>query len=361
MSGTASAAWFIIRSSVPPSRAGDVGIPAGRSEMSRINRRDFLKITAAAGAAGSILPVSSAAGRAVTGGSMKDAPVVISTWNHGIPANEAAWDVLSAGGTALDAVEAGVRVPEGDPEVTSVGYGGYPDEDCRVTLDACIMGPDGNCGSVAFVEGYRHPISIARRVMEQTDHDMIVGEGAEEFARRHGFEKTELLTEKSRRKYMEWKAGMSEKDDWLAPESNHDTIGMVALDAGGDLAGACTTSGLAFKIHGRVGDSPIIGAGMYVDNEVGAAAATGRGEAVIRVCGSFLVVEYMRMGRSPGEACRLALERIVDKHGGRTDFQVGFVALSRGGEAAGVSLVEGFEYALAWEGRNELHKAEHII
>ncbi|HSG28281.1 MAG TPA: isoaspartyl peptidase/L-asparaginase, partial [Candidatus Krumholzibacterium sp.] len=174
--------------------------------MSDINRRDFLKMTAAAGAAGSMVPLGSAFGSPGAGGRMKDNPIVISTWKHGIPANEAAWKVLSSGGSSLDAVEAGVKVPEGDPEVTSVGYGGYPDEDCHVTLDACIMGPDGNCGSVAFIEGYKHPISIARKVMEETDHDMIVGEGAEEFARRHGFEKVDLLTEKSRAKYIEWKA-----------------------------------------------------------------------------------------------------------------------------------------------------------
>ncbi|MCK4539241.1 MAG: isoaspartyl peptidase/L-asparaginase [Candidatus Krumholzibacteria bacterium] len=329
--------------------------------MSEISRRSFIKMSAALGAAGSIVPLGSALGKTGSEKMMKDNPIAISTWKHGVPANDAAWKVLSSGGSALDAVEQGVRVPEGDPEVTSVGYGGYPDEDCRVTLDACIMGPDGTTGSVAFVEGYKHPISIARKVMEETDHDMIVGEGAEEFARKHGFKKVDLLTEKARSGWLKWKAKMSDDDDWLPRKENHDTIGMLALDAKGQLAGACTTSGLAFKIHGRVGDSPIIGAGMYVDNEVGAVAATGRGEAVIRVCGSFLVVELMRQGMSPQEACREALERIVEKHGGKTDFQVGFVALSRGGEHGAMSLVKGFEYALAVDGRNELFKAEYII
>lgn len=331
--------------------------------MARFSRRNFLKISAALGAAGGISPFRSLFGGLLgaEAAGNGDIPLVISTWKHGIPANDAAWEFLSAGGSALDAVEAGVRVPEGDPEVMSVGYGGLPDEDCRVTLDACIMGPDGNCGSVACVEGYKHPISIARKVMEETDHDMLVGHGAEEFARRHGFPREDLLTDKARSAWLKWKAGMSDKDDWLPPSENHDTIGMVAIDSSGNLAGACTTSGLAFKIHGRVGDSPIIGAGMYVDNEAGAAAATGRGEAVIKICGSFLVVEYMRQGLAPADACRKALERIVSNNGGKVDFQVGFVAVNKKGEHGAFSLVKGFEYALAAGGRNELIASEYIL
>lgn len=335
-----------------------------------LSRRHFLKISVAFGAIAGLLPGRSiiaaltgkragARASALAGGAR--GPVVISTWKHGVPANDAAWKVLSGGGTALDAVEAGVRVPEGDPEVTSVGYGGLPDEDCRVTLDACIMGPDGNAGSVAFVEGYKHPISIARRVMADTDHVMIVGDGAEEFARKTGFPREELLTEKAREAWHKWKAGLSEKDDWFPPEENHDTIGMVALDDAGDLAGACTTSGLAFKIHGRVGDSPIIGAGMYVDNDVGAVAATGRGEAVTKTCGSFLVVELMRQGLSPQDACRKALERIIEKHGGKPDFQVGYVAVNRKGEIGALSIQAGFQYALCVDGKNELLDAEHLL
>lgn len=329
--------------------------------MSKYTRRGFLQVSAALTAAGGLLPVARLFGRPSPARGGAPGPVVISTWNHGLPANEAAWKVLAAGGSALDAVEAGVRVPEGDPAVTSVGYGGYPDEDCRVTLDACIMGPDGNCGSVAFVEGCKHPITLARKVMEETDHAMIVGDGAEEFARRMGFPREDLLTENARQGWLKWKAGMSDRDDWLPAKENHDTIGMVALDANGDLAGACTTSGLAFKIHGRVGDSPIIGAGMYVDNEVGAAAATGRGEAVIRTCGSFLVVENMRRGMSPPEAIRDALERIVRSHGGSVDFQVGFVAVSKTGETGALGLTSGFEYAIADGSGNELRAAEYIL
>lgn len=328
--------------------------------MAGFTRRTFLKMSAALGAAGGLIPVDRLlAGPAAE--NTKGAPVVISTWKHGVPANAAAWNILSSGGTALDAVEAGVQVPEADPDVRSVGFGGLPDEDCRVTLDACIMGPDGNCGSTAFVEGYMHPISIARKVMEDTDHVMIVGQGAEEFARRVGFGREDLLTEEARKSWVKWKSGMGDGDDWFpGGEENHDTIGMVVLDAAGDLAGACTTSGLAWKIHGRVGDSPIIGAGMYVDNEVGAAAATGRGEAVIKTCGSFLVVENMRRGMSPEKACKAALERIFRKHGGKVDFQVGYIAVNTKGETGAFSLTEGFEYALARDGNNELIKSGHL-
>ncbi len=334
-------------------------------EVGMLTRRHFLKVSAALGAIGGFLPVRSLLG-AVSGGRSRPGtggkrPVVISTWKHGVAANEAAWNVLSGGGSALGAVEAGVMVPEADPEIMSVGYGGLPDEDCRVTLDACIMGPDGNAGSVAFVQGYKHPISIARKVMEETDHVMIVGAGAAEFARKHGFSKEELLTEEARKRWIEWKASMSERDDWLPPEEDHDTIGMVALDGSGDLAGACTTSGLAFKIHGRVGDSPIIGSGMYVDNEVGAAAATGRGEAVIKTCGSFLVVQLMRQGLSPQKACKKALERIIRKSGGRPEFQVAYIAVNRDGEIGALSLQKGFQYALYDDGENRLIDSEYLL
>jgi L-asparaginase/N4-(beta-N-acetylglucosaminyl)-L-asparaginase len=329
--------------------------------MAGLTRRTFLKMSAAFGAAGGLLPAGRLFSRKA-GAKGRGGPVVISTWPHGMAANEEAWRILSKGGDALDAVEAGVMVPEADPEVRSVGYGGLPDEECRVTLDACIMGPDGNCGSTAFVEGYKHPISIARRVMEDTDHVMIVGRGAEEFARRIGFKRGDLLTDEARKAWIKWKSGMSSRDDWFpGSEDDHDTIGMVAMDASGNLAGACTTSGLAFKIHGRVGDSPIIGSGMYVDNEVGAAAATGRGEAVIKTCGSFLVVENMRRGMNPEKACRSALERIASRHGGKVDFQVGYIAVNKRGETGAFSLTEGFSYALAGESGNELLKSNHLF
>ncbi len=289
----------------------------------------------------------------VSGG--RKTPIVLSTWKHGIAANEAAWEVLTCGGSALDAVEAGVRVTESDPGVRSVGYGGYPDEECVVTLDASIMGPDGNAGAVAFMRGYKHPVSVARAVMEKTRHVMLAGEGAEEFADRQGFEREELLTDESRKRWLKWHEKKS--GDRAFPEDSHDTIGMVAMDARGDLAGACTTSGLAFRMHGRVGDSPVIGAGLYVDNEVGAASATGRGEAIMKVPGSFLAVELMRGGNPPEKACRMALERIIEKHGGTTDFQAAIVAVNRSGEAGAYSVREGFEYALAADGKNELLKS----
>ncbi|MCK4548338.1 MAG: N(4)-(beta-N-acetylglucosaminyl)-L-asparaginase, partial [Candidatus Eisenbacteria sp.] len=286
--------------------------------------------------------------------------VVIATWKHGRAAGRGAWDILASGGSALDAVENGVNVSESDPDVTSVGYGGLPDEDGRVTLDACIMGPDGRAGAVACIEGFRNPSSVARKVMEYTDHVLIVDEGARRFARSFGFREENLLTDKARERWLKWKMGMSSSDDWLGRE-NHDTVGVLALDGNGDLAGACSTSGLAFKIHGRVGDSPLIGAGLYVDNKIGAAAATGKGEAVIKIAGSFLVVEFMRMGASAQEACEKALDRMIHHYHGVTDFQNCFIAVSRDGEIGAASLREGFEYSV-WSGNAErFEEAPHVI
>jgi N4-(beta-N-acetylglucosaminyl)-L-asparaginase len=271
-------------------------------------------------------------------------PIVISTWNFGLAANAEAWKILSAGGRALDAVEAGAKVPEADPAENSVGYGGLPDRDGHVTLDACIMDENGNCGSVAFLEHIMHPISVARAVMEKTPHVMLVGEGALKFALANGFKKKKLLTQQSETAWKEWTKKSQYKP--VINSENHDTIGIVALDAHGKLSGACTTSGLAYKMHGRVGDSPIIGAGMYVDNEIGAAAATGMGEEVIRIVGCHLVVELMRQGNSPQRACELAVDRVLKKSGSRAkDVQVGFLALNTNGEYGAFSLQKGFSYA----------------
>lgn len=274
-------------------------------------------------------------------------PIVVSTWDHGLPANEAAWGVLSGGGPALDAVEAGVRVVESDPAVTTVGYGGRPDRAGHVTLDACIMDERGDCGSVAFLEHIKNPISVARQVMEKTPHVMLVGEGALAFALANGFERENLLTPDSE---AAWRAWLAENPEEAAKAEinveNHDTISMLALDADGNLSGACTTSGAAWKMHGRVGDSPIIGAGLYVDNEVGGACATGWGEAVIRVVGSHLVVEFMRQGHTPEEACRLAVERVIAKNPDYRDIQVGFLALNRDGVYGGYCIQPGFTYAV---------------
>jgi isoaspartyl peptidase/L-asparaginase-like protein (Ntn-hydrolase superfamily) len=319
-----------------------------------MDRRKFIKSSIFASAvisAGTFAGISCAK-------KLKGNPTVISTWKHGLKANDGAVKALLNGGTALDAVEQGVMVSEADPEVNSVGYGGLPDENGTVTLDACIMDWKGNAGSVGAIENIMHPISVARLVMERTDHVMIVGEGAKRFAIAQGFQEMNLLTEDSRKRWLEWKESHSEKDDW-GPQpkellETHDTISMLALDQDGNLSGACTTSGLFGKIHGRVGDSPIIGAGMYCDGEVGAAGATGRGEEVIKVCGSFSIVEMMRQGRTPQEAVDEALRRLAKKYDNRPNFQVAYIAIRKDGEIAAGSLRPGFQYALYRAGKNEL-------
>ncbi|WP_293914985.1 MULTISPECIES: N(4)-(beta-N-acetylglucosaminyl)-L-asparaginase [unclassified Sphingobacterium] len=302
-------------------------------------------------------------------------PIVISTWDFGIAANQAAWEVLSKKGKAIDAVEQGVRVPEADLKNMTVGKGGYPDRDGNVTLDACIMDSEGNCGSVAALEHIAHPISVARLVMEKTPHVMLVGEGALQFALEQGLEKENLLTPEGEKAWKEWlkekkyKPVMNIENKGFAAERlpgnqyNHDTIGMLALDSDGNLAGACTTSGMAFKMHGRVGDSPIIGAGLYVDNEIGGATSTGVGEEVIRTVGSFLVVELMRQGYSPEAACKEAVERIIKKKPQTAkEIQVGFLALNKKGEYGSYALQNGFSYAVCTEEKQDLLiKGKHIF
>ncbi len=283
-------------------------------------------------------------------------PVVLSTWRNGIQANESAWRVLNEKGKALDAVEQGVRVQEADPNDQSVGFGGRPDRDGFVTLDACIMDHEYNCGSVAFVQGIKHPITLARAVMEKTPHIMLVGKGAEDFAASIGMNRENLLTDAAEESWLNWLKDSEYKP--IANIENHDTIGMIALDAHGNLAGACTTSGMAFKMHGRVGDSPIIGAGLYVDNEIGAATATGHGEEVIRVAGCHLVVELMRQGFSPQLACEEAVRRIMHKIEIRKkdprDLQVGFLALNKQGEFGAYCIQGGFNYAVYDQEGNRL-------
>jgi N4-(beta-N-acetylglucosaminyl)-L-asparaginase len=284
-------------------------------------------------------------------------PIVLSTWNFGLQANVEAWKILSKGGRALDAVEAGARVPEGDPNETSVGLGGLPDRDGRVTLDACIMDEFGNCGSVAFLEHIVHPISVARRVMEKTPHVMLAGEGALQFALANGFKKERLLTKESEKVWKEWLKKAEYKP--VANIENHDTIGIISLDSAGNLSGACTTSGMAFKMRGRIGDSPIIGAGLYVDNEIGAATATGVGEEVIKIVGCHLVVELMRQGNSPEDACRLAVERIAAKSPEKAkQVQVGFLALNKNGEYGAYCLQKGFTYAVHNAAGNSLYNGK---
>jgi N4-(beta-N-acetylglucosaminyl)-L-asparaginase len=290
-------------------------------------------------------------------------PVVISTWDEGLAANRGAWEILGRGGRALDAVEAGVKVTESSQNCC-VGLGANPDRDGFVTLDACIMDEHFNCGSVAFLERIKHPISVARRVMEKTPHVMLVGSGAQSFAVAEGFPlEPQVLSDDAKKAYEQWlkkseykpviNIENSKGHGPFAPAQldngqwNHDTIGMVAMDSFGNLSGSCTTSGMGFKMRGRVGDSPIIGAGLFVDNEVGAATATGQGEDVIRICGTHTVVELMRQGLSPEQACKKAVERIVKIKGSAAkEIQVAFLALNKKGETGAFAIQKGFSYAI---------------
>jgi N4-(beta-N-acetylglucosaminyl)-L-asparaginase len=271
-------------------------------------------------------------------------PLILSTWNHGMPANDRAWEVLMETGSLIDAVEEGVKVTELDMDNLSVGLQGLPDREGIPTLDASIMKGDGSCGTVAFVRQIKHPISLARKVMDETPHVMLAGEGARQFAIAQGFPlESEALSPKANELYQEWKKTSLYKP--IINIENHDTIGMIALGADGKLAGSCTTSGLAYKMHGRVGDSPIIGAGLYVDDEVGAATATGLGESIIRICGSFLIVELMRQGRTPQEACEEAVRRLIAKNKGIEDIQAGFIAINKDGEYGAYAVHPGFNFA----------------
>ena len=319
------------------------------------NRRDFIKLSTAGTAALSCLGI-----KAATAKPKGTKPIVISTWNHGIAANAAAWALLEKGKPALDAAEVGVKVVESDPEVRTVGLGGYPDRDGFVTLDACIMDYQSNCGAVAFLQNIENPVSVARKVMEETPHVMLVGEGALRFALDQGFTKTDLLTTASKNDWENWK-----KEAQYSPEiniENHDTIGMLALDQQGNLAGACTTSGAAWKMHGRVGDSPIIGAGLFLDNDVGAACATGLGEAVIRVAGSATVVELMRQGLTPQKACEKAVSRIYKKLKDVKNLQVGFLALDKDGNYGAFAIHKGFNFATCTKNQgNKMADAQSIF
>ncbi len=287
-------------------------------------------------------------------------PLVISTWSHGMPANEAAWKSLLAGGSATDAAEQGVMVVESDKTNTSVGLGGFPDRDGIVTLDASIMNDEGKAGCVAFVQGIAHPISLARKVMDKTPHVLIVGSGAEMFAKAEGMEHIpNKLNDVQNKAWQDW---MKEKNyKPMINIENHDTIGLLVMDKDGKFAGVCTTSGLAWKMHGRVGDSPIIGAGLFVDNEVGAATCTGLGETVLRTLASHVAVECMRNGATPQEACEEAINRIVKKNSNYKDFQVGILAINKNGEHGAYGLVKGFNYALYKQDKNTLFDADYFV
>lgn len=291
----------------------------------RVTRRNFLqKMT---GVSVSLISLPLFQARGYSSSKSETLPLILCSRgeNWGRKVNQPGWEILSQGGHILDAVEQSANVTELDPEDTSVGYGGLPNENGVVELDASIMyGPTHKCGSVASLRHIKTPCSVARLVMERTDHIMLVGNGALKFALAHGFKKENLLTEKARLAWLRWKENLNDRDDWLPPEDgkyelkqrSSGTINVLAVDSNGDIAGITTTSGMAFKIPGRVGDSPIIGAGLFLDNEVGAAGATGRGEEVIRTCGSFLVVELMRQGKTPQQACEAACQRIIDVNGG---------------------------------------------
>ena len=309
---------------------------------------------------------------------IKGKAIVISTWNEGKAANLAAWEVLSKGGRALDAVETGVKVTEASLNCC-VGLGANPDREGIVTLDACIMDEHFNCGSVAFLERIKHPISVARRVMEKTPHVFLVGEGAQQFAIAEGFTLEEQkLSGSAKQAYENWLKKSEYKpipnienqkqNGPFAPAQfedgqwNHDTIGMVAMDANGNLSGSCTTSGMGFKMRGRIGDSPIIGSGLYVDNEVGAVTATGQGEDVIRICGSHTVVEYMRQGLQPEQACKKAVERIARIKGTKAkEIQVAFIALNKKGQVGAFALQKGFTYAVKDNSAGYVKESKFLI
>lgn len=277
-------------------------------------------------------------------------PLIIATWKNE-KATIAGWTKLMETGKALDGVEAGARIPEADPNDTSVGYGGYPDRDGHVTLDACIMDHLGNAGSVTFLEGIMHPISVARAVMEKTPHVMLSGAGALKFALDQGVKVENLLTESSKKAWEEWK-----KEAKYEPVINierHDTIGLLGIGKAGEIAGACTTSGLAFKMHGRVGDSPIIGGAVFCDDEVGGACATGLGEFVMKTLGSFLIVELMRQGMSPQKACEEAIMRIVKRYKYK-EFQIGYLALNKKGEYGAYAIQKGFNYTITKNGKTQV-------
>jgi isoaspartyl peptidase/L-asparaginase-like protein (Ntn-hydrolase superfamily) len=324
-----------------------------------MKRRSFFKLGAVAGALSVFKPVKASGILSSSFEGNSDGPIVLSTWSHGLEANRAAWSILEKGGKAIDAVEKGVKVTESDLSNRSVGIGGRPDRDGHVTLDACIMDEQSRCGSVAFLEGIAHPISVARAVMDKTQHVMLVGAGAKKFALEMGFKTAKTPLPEVKKDYEQWKK--ENQDLFKKPEinhENHDTIGLIAMDSNGDFSGACTTSGWAYKMHGRVGDSPIIGAGLFVDNEVGAATATGLGEAIIRIAGSHTVVELMRQGYTPKDACKEAVRRIISKHKDLTNLQCCFLAIDKKGNYGAYSVYSGFNFALKTKNQDLLVDSE---
>jgi len=329
----------------------------------RFSRRDFLKTGVGIGAATML-----SGGKNILKAEGNEGKMRVVSSGNGLRATEKAMELLRQGEDPLDAVIAGVNIVEDDPEDRSVGYGGLPNEEGVVELDSSVMhGPTHNGGAVASLRNIKNPSKVAKLVMERTDHALLVGNGALKFAKAHGFKEEDLLTDASRERWLRRKEGLSERDFWFPPKPEetegefasffeyHGTINCCAIDAAANLAGVTTTSGFFFKIPGRVGDSPIIGAGLYVDNDIGAAGSTGRGEANILNCGSFQVVNFMGMGKSPEEACLRTLEQIANKSKrlphllddkGRPRFGLSFYAINKKGEYAGASMWSGSRYAV---------------
>ncbi len=337
-----------------------------------MNRRKFLHFSALT------VPLLTAKRSVAANFDVATKPIVVSTWDSGMAVNAEAWKVLSVKGTALDAVEAGAMNIENQINCC-VGLGGYPDRDGIVTLDSCIMDHQANIGAVAGIERIKHPVSVARKVMEKTPHVILVGAGAQQFAVENGFQlESGELSASAKEAYSDWLKKSEYKpvinienkkqNGPFAPNffedgtANHDTMGLVAMDMNSNLSGAVTTSGMAFKLHGRVGDSPIIGAGLFVDNEVGAATSSGTGEEVIRICGTHLVVEFMRQGYSPEMACKKAVERIVkrDKEKAKT-LQVGFLALNKKGQYGAYAIQKGFVFSVKSNKENVIHPSKYLI
>lgn len=337
-----------------------------------MNRKNFLRLS-------SLGLAALTTNKASAYSSVVKKPMVISTWDSGMAVNAAAWEILSQGGKALDAIEAGAMSIENTIDCC-VGLGGYPDRDGTVTLDACVMDEHSNCGAVAGLEQIKHPISVARKVMEKTPHVILVGNGAQQFALENGFRlESKELSKDAQKAYAEWLKKSEYKPvinienskssgGPFAPaffddgRPNHDTMGLLAMDSNGNMSGGVTTSGMAFKVHGRVGDSPIIGAGLFVDNEVGSATSSGVGEEVIRICGTHLVVEFMRQGYSPENACRKAVERIVTRDRAKAKtVQVGFLAMNKKGEHGAYAIQKGFVYSIKTTTENRIIASKFLI
>ena len=322
-----------------------------------MERRSFVKLSAV-GLAASIVKPGFASENPIENplsSEYKGEAKMISTWSHGQEANRAGWKRLESGGTSLEAVEEGARQTESDIKNRSVGIGGMPDREGHVTLDACIMDWESNCGSVGYLEGIAHPISVAKHIMQNTPHVMLVGSGAKKYALKHGFETIKTPLPEVKKEWEKWKKEQAEISKKPAiNHENHGTIGLLAIDASGRISGACTTSGWAYKLPGRLGDSPIIGAGLFVDQEVGGAVATGLGESIIKIAGSHTVVELMRQGKTPEQACKETVERLIRKHKDMSGLQCAFIAINTRGEVGGYSVFNGFNYALKTKDRDEL-------